>query len=527
MEITLEQAVRQKIIISFKGTRPPQEVLDALQRQPLAGVTLFRSLNVQNPAQVRQLTGLLQQAVTAGGNPPLIIAADQEGGQLNAIGEGVTLFPGNMALGAAGSTRLAYQAGYATGLELAAMGVNVNFAPVCDVCLNPENPVVGTRSFGDDPQEVSRLCAAMVEGLQQAGVAAVAKHFPGHGDTGTDSHFATPVISHDRERLRQVELAPFSAAARAGVRMVMTSHVALSAIDGDLNLPATLSPAILKGLLRGELGFAGLIISDAMDMRAIQQGEGLIVDAIAAATAGVDLLLLNHGPEEVQRVSNVLLQAAQRNLLSKADLLASARRVFGLKHWLEQSEQPGLEVVGCAEHQALAQEIASQAVTLVRDRDRMLPLHLPSGAKLLAIQPMPTDLTPADTSSTVPPSLATALRSCHPQVDELVIPIDPSIEEVAALHEKARSYDLVVVGTVQAQQFKGQAALINALLADGQPVIAAALRMPHDLLAYPSAPVCLCSYSLLPPAMEALAQAIFGRIPIRGRLPVSIPGIKD
>ena len=208
MSLTLEQAVGQQCLFAFIGKRRPSaDILKTLRRQHVGGIVLFRAKNIGTPAELRRLTAELQKAAARAGQPPLLIAADQEGGQLMAIGDG-TPFPGNLALGATRSEDLSYKVGQALGREVAAVGVNVNFAPVCDVNNNPDNPVVGTRSFGEDPALVAQLAAAMVRGVQDAGVAASAKHFPGHGDTASDSHHLAPVIPHGLDRLEQVELPP-------------------------------------------------------------------------------------------------------------------------------------------------------------------------------------------------------------------------------------------------------------------------------------------------------------------------------
>jgi beta-N-acetylhexosaminidase len=523
MSLSLAQAVGQKQMLSFQGRAPSAEILATLERQHIGGVTLFRAHNVDAPAQVRELTAALQRAAQASGQPPILIGVDQEGGTLMALA-GTTPFPGNLALGAAGSADLARRAGVALGRELAAMGLNVNYAPVCDVNVNPENPVVGTRSFGGDPAKVAELSSALVAGLQAAGVAATAKHFPGHGDTAADSHHGVPVLPHDEARLRSVELLPFGAAVRAGVKLVMTAHVALPALTGSADLPATLSPAILRRLLRGELGFDGVIISDALDMMAIRQGAGFAIDAITAVAAGADLLTLNADLPDHRDVYEPLLQAAQRGLLDAAEVRASAERVLGLKAWCAQVEPPALEVVGCGEHRALAFEIAARAVTLVRDEAHRLPLRLRPEARLAVVVPQPADLTPADTSSYVKPALAEALRAHHGRVDEYVIPINPIEAEATALGDTLRGagYDLVVVGTINANDHPGQAALVNALVCHAVPTVAAALRMPYDLRVYPSAPTYVCAYSIQPPAMEALAQALMGKIEFAGRLPVEM-----
>lgn len=521
MEMTLEQAVGQKLMLAFEGTEPRAEILETIQARDVGGVTLFRALNVENPSQVRSLTSALQESAAKAGQPLLLIAADQEGGQLMAIG-GTTPFPGNMALGATGSIDLARKTGRALGRELAAMGVNVNYAPVCDVNSNPQNPVIGIRSFGEDPASVAGLCVAMIEGMQAAGVAATAKHFPGHGDASSDSHYGMPLVPHDRERLEQIEMPPFAAAIEANVRLIMTTHVAFPNLNDGVALPSTLSPMLLEGLLRKELGFRGVIISDAMNMAAIRQGRGLIVDAIAAVRAGVDLLLLVDDAIVQGEVYSALLQAAQRGLLSPAKMISSAERVLALKQWLADAPRPSLDAVGCAEHRDLAFETAARSITLVRDEVNLLPLRLSSDARLAVIVPQSVDLTPADTSSYVTCKLAEALRRYHPAVEELVVPHAPSETDIALVRQQISNYDVVIVGTINAFAQSNQAALVEALLDSGVPTVVVALRLPYDLKAYPRAPVYICTYSTLPPSMVALAQALWGQIPFVGRLPVSI-----
>lgn len=523
VSLTLEQAVGQKTLLAFDGHEPPAEFLSLLRRRHVGGVTLFRGPNVRDPEQVRKLTSALQRAAWESGQPPLLICADQEGGTLLALA-GTTPFPGNMALGAARSPELARRTGYAIGRELAAMGINVNYAPVCDVIVSSSTALVGPRSFGEDPGAVGKLAAAMVAGLQKAGVAATAKHFPGHGDTSVDSHYGTPVLPHGEERLCMVELPPFAATIEAGTKLVMTAHIALPVLTGGLELPATMSSEVLRGLLRRRLTFEGLIVTDAMNMGAIHQGQGLVIDAIASLAAGADLLLLTDSGECQEGVYAGVLQAVRRGLLSQEEIFASASRVLDLKAWARGHEQPGLEVVRCEEHLGLAYEVGAKSVTLVRDRGGILPLQLPAGARVVAIVPRPADLTPADTSSFETPSLAAALRRYHPAVEEVVVPLDPSVEDVAALRDRLAGCDLAVVGTINAGDHPGQAALVNALLEDGTRVLAVALRLPYDLAAYPAVAAYACTYSLQPYSLEALADALWGRIPFAGRLPVSVEG---
>ncbi len=521
---SLDAKVGQRLTLAFVGKdRIPDEFLHALSLYKPAGVTLFRSLNIDNPAQLCSLNAQLQHAARDAGLPSLLIGTDQEGGQLMAIGDGTPL-PGNMALGAVGDAALARRAGEVLGTELRAMGVNVNYAPCCDVNMNPQNPVVGIRSFGAGSRKVGELAAAMVEGIQSCGIAATAKHFPGHGDVGADSHYSLPAVSHSPERLQQVEFPPFEAAIKAGTKLIMTAHVAMTAIDGPDAPPATLSAAVQQGLLRRQLGFEGVIITDAMDMHAIAQGDALGGNAVRAAAAGDDLLLLTSNPRDQQCVFDSLMQAASENLLPGME--ASRARIAALKQWLAaQPAAPGLDVVGCTPHRAVADEIAERSVTLVRKEAGLLPLRLASDARVAVVIPRPIDLTPADTSSYVVPALASALRAYHPIVEEFVVSSTPSDSDIAALMERLGGYNLIVVGTLNAFAQQGQAALVSQVLKLALPTVVVAMRLPYDLASFPQAQTFVCTYSILEPSMRAVAAALFGRKPYLGHLPVTIPGL--
>ena len=521
MPLQLEHLIGQKLLWSFNGRIPPADFLTALSKGHVGGVTLFRSLNLDNPSQIRELTTALQYAAREAQQPPLLIGADQEGGTLMAV-PGTTRFPGNLALGATRSAELARRVGLALGHELAAVGINMDYAPVCDVINNPENPVVGPRSFGSDPQLVAELSAALIQGLQAAGVAASAKHFPGHGDSSTDSHHQMEILSHDETRLRALELVPFQAAIQAGVKTMLTAHVALPYFDAGYLRPATLSPRILRRLLRDELKFDGVIISDAMDMRAIQQGPLHLIEMVAGVQAGLDLLLLTSFVDQAS-IYDALLLATRRGLLAETDMRTSVERIMALKRWATEQAQPDLCVIGCAEHVALAREVAQKSITLVRDEARQLPLRLTADTRVMVVVPQPQDLTPADTSSYDKPALAEAIRAYHNRVEEIVMPLDPTEAEVAALVDRAAEADRVIVGTINAYQHRGQAALINTLIDRGQSVIALALRMPYDIIVYPRVPTYLCTYSLQPASLQAAAQALLGLIPCVGQLPVDLP----
>ena len=516
-----------RVMLAFEGETLPPTVARRLADAPAAGFTLFRYLNVRSPGQVRELADAFQRAGGAGG--PRLVAADQEGGQLQGLGDGTTAFAGNMALGAIDDAELTERVGRAIGTEARAMGVNVVYAPVLDVASDPGNPALGIRSFGDDPAVVGRHGAAMVRGLQAAGVAATVKHAPGMGHISADTHHGLAVVDAARDVLDAREFAPFRAAFLAGARIAMSGHLALPAITGRRDLPATLSRAVMTDLLRGDLGFDGVTISDALDMRAIDQGDGLADAVVAAMLAGVDLLLTAADPDARARIETALVAAAAGGRLDPTEVAATDRRLAALRAWLGAAgPRPDLAVVGGAHHATLAREVAARSITLVRDPAGLLPWSAASGtdgrpSRILAVMPRPADLTPADTSSTVEPVLAAALRRHHPTVDEVVVDQAPDAAAIAAVRDRAAAADLVVIGTIDASRQPSQVALVEAVTATGTPVVAVALRGPWDVATYPPEATSLATYSIQPASLDALAAVLFGAASAPGRLPVA-PG---
>jgi beta-N-acetylhexosaminidase len=510
-----------RLLIAFAGTELPRTAARRIGEGGAVGLTLFRAHNVVDPPQVRRLTAAIQRARPAGA-PPVLVAADQEGGQLVGLGDGTTQFAGAMALGATGDEDLAERVAGATARELRALGVTVDYAPVCDLADNPANPVLGIRSFGDEPGMVGRLAAATVRGLQAGGVAATVKHFPGGGDATADPHDEMPQVHRTTAELAERELVPFRAALEAGARLVMSGHFALS--GRGAGLPASLSAAVLRDLLRGQLRFDGVTVTDALDMGALAQGSAQIVDAIAALRAGEDALLGTADDAALDRLAEGLDQARRRGLVDADDDAAARRRLGELRRWLARFDQPPLDVVGCGEHEALAAELARRSITLVRNDDGLLPVRPAAGGRIAVVQSTPADLTPADTSSTVRPTLAAALRRRLGGVEEILLPASPEAT-LGDLGERLAPFDLVVVGTFAAHLQPAQADLAATVLAAGRPAVTVALRTPWDLLGYPSARTHVCSYGILPPSMEALAAALLGEAPFAGRLPVAIPGL--
>jgi beta-N-acetylhexosaminidase len=485
-------------LIAFEGRTVDRRLADLLRDERVAGVTLYGALNIENAEQTRILTAEIQRAA----GRMILVAVDQEGGQLTAAGPDTTHFAGNMALGAAGDPRLAEEVGRAIGAELRALGITVNYAPVADVASRPWNPSLGIRAFGEDAGLVGEMTAAMTIGIQTAGVAATIKHFPGKGEASVDPHLGLPVLDLDLDRLDRVEFVPFRAGIEAGARMLMVGHYGLPAVIGDRTTPTSISEVAIKELIRGRLGFEGLIVTDALDMG----GFGGAPTELPLS-AGADLLL--YGPAQIGSLPE--WEAADNPRL---------RTVLG---WLSGHQQPSLEIVGCSEHQRLAATLARRSITLVRDVQHRLPIRIGPDQQILAVMPKPTDLTPADTSSLVKPGLANAIRSRHPRTTEVVVDQEPTGAEIAAVLAAAEQHDLALVGTIDAGP--GQAEMVTSLVAAGMPLVVVALRTPYDLARYPSAGTFACSYGIHPPSMEALAAALFGEEPFLGRLPAAVPGL--
>lgn len=505
------------LMLAFEGTEVPDWLRERLRDSPPAGVTLFREMNMESPEQVATLTASIQELSSS--PLPLLIAVDQEGGQLLGL-TGSTPFAGNMALGAGGDTDLAFEVAAAMGDELAAVGINVNYAPVADVASRPDNPSLGIRSFGADPEAVARFTRAMVEGFRHAGIVATPKHFPGKGEARTDPHYELPLLDLDRERLEAVELPPFQAAFEAGAEMVMMGHYLVPALTGSHDLPTSASQRAIDGFVRSEMGFQGLVITDALDMGALDQGPAQVVEIITMMRGGTDLLLCMPDPVLLDRVRVAVERGASRGLIPEETLTRSRQRVERLRRSVTQ---PPSDPAAVGSHLELADELARRSVTVVRDQRGMLPLHLEPGAKILALEPVPTNVTPADTTALYSPALSNALRAHHPDVTEIVYPHDPDSGDISGVLSAAAGHDLVVLGTVTATP--GQAEMAKTLLATSTPVVTVALRTPFDLSLYPEAETHLCTYSAHRPSMAALARCLFEQPEGGGSLPAAIPGL--
>ena len=377
----LEQKIGQVMIIGFDGFTVNDELRRMISEYHIGGVILF-ARNIQAPQQVAALSNELQKIAIKSGSPGLFIAIDQEGGRVARLTEdkGFTEFPSAMALTATNDPKNAYRVAVAMALEMRAVGINVDFAPDLDVNNNPANPVIGIRSFGSEPTTVAEYGLAFAKGLQEHGVLAFGKHFPGHGDTSIDSHIDLPLVSHKRERLNRIELIPFKLAIAADIAGIMSAHVTFPAIDPAPGLAATLSRPVLTGLLRDELGFGGLIVTDSLEMGALAaNGYPPQVGAPLALEAGADLLLFNRDHAMHREAFTKLVQAVKDGKISEEQLNDSVERILQMKKRFGLLNPVPVEVDAAASsiqalgHVNLSRELAQKAITLLRDPQGLIP----------------------------------------------------------------------------------------------------------------------------------------------------------
>jgi beta-N-acetylhexosaminidase len=498
------------------GLDNAEQVID---RYRPGGIIYFTRLgNENNPPQIAALSNGIQRVALRQRTPvPMLISTDQEHGVVTRVGPPATQFPGSMALGATMRPQDADTAARITGRELRAIGINQNFAPVGDVNVNPFNPVIGVRSFGDRAGVVARLTGNQVTAFQRtAGVVATTKHFPGHGDTDVDSHFGIPIINHSRAQLDAVDLPPFRAAVVQGVGAIMTAHIIVPALDpsGD---PATLSAPIITGVLRQRMGFDGVVITDALDMAGVRQKYGDDRVPVLALKAGVDQLLM---PPRFDVAYNAVLAAVRSGELTERRIDASVTRILRLKARYGLVADPYVDEsrvgqrVGTPANLAAAQRITDRSVTLVRNDARALPLA-PGARRVL--------VTGFGVTTTATLGAAIARRGAATTVE--VTGAAPTPAQIEAAVAKAREQDLVVVTTMNIGQDANatQRQLVSALLATGRPVVVVAVGTPYDIAYVTAAPTYLATYSYSPVALEALTRVLFGEVNPAGRIPVTVP----
>ena len=484
------------------------------------------------------MTNSLQRQSTI----PLLINADLEGGLWfnhpyrwvrgrgpelpRYVAGGGTAFPSLMAIGATGDVRLAYEFGRITAREARAVGIHWTNSPVADVNNNPKNPIINTRSFGEDPTGVARMVEAYVRGLQDGRVMATLKHFPGHGDTDEDTHMKLPALAFSRARLDSVELVPFKAGIGAGALAVMTAHIELSAID-SVDRPATLSPVIITGLLRQRLGFQGIVITDGMTMQGVTDHYAPDEAAVLAIEAGVDVILV---PADFAQAHNGVLTAVKSGRLSEARIDQSVRRVLAAKMWVGLDRNRLVDVdkisaeVGAPESEAIADSMFNASMTLLRNKGNILPLSKRSAVQIVTV----TEAFEAQAGDALKESLESHVAS----VGLSRVSDESCKEKIEHVMREIRRSDLLVVGVyLSVRSWKGSLGFsgqieefFRRVRRMRKPTVTVAFGDPYILARMPMTDGVLAVYTGSRKAEEAVGKALMGTIEITGKLPVTIPG---
>lgn len=507
-----------------------QRLTDYVSREKVGGFTI----SVGSPTEVAAKLNALQSMSRI----PMLFGADLEAGAgfrarggyfiPNAIDlGGAVISPPEMAIGATRDTALAFEEGKLTAQEGRALGIHIAYAPVLDVNNNPANPVINTRSYGEDPRLVARLGAAFIKGLQANGMIATGKHFPGHGDTGVNSHLALPVVTVSRSRLDSVELIPFKEAVNSGVGAIMSFHGSMPALDSS-GVPGTLSSKVLTGLLRNEMQFKGIIISDAMDMRGVLDQYGAVEAVKRAVAAGVDVLIQ---PLNVSQTIDAVVAGVQEGRYTEARLDESVRRILRTKAVLGLNKAKLVDlnalrgIVGDSSHINTSNRIAAQSITLVKDSLGYVPLGLPQNAKILSV----AIARRADLSAGV--SFNAELRSRFPELrQEVLFAEDPSAD-YGRVERAADSAEVTIVNSYVGQSWDAVSAsapkaftdFIDHVRSNGRKLIVVSFGNPYLLQQIPAIPAYVVAWGGFPASQTAAARAVLGTMPITGKLPISIP----
>jgi beta-N-acetylhexosaminidase len=513
--MTLDQKIGQTLCVGFIGPTFTAELEQLIRELHLGCLFLFTS-NIDTPTQVAQLVREVQTAARASGNPPLIIALDQEGGAVSRLTQekGFTEFPGAMGLAATPDAfNNARIVGQVMARELKAIGVNMNLAPSLDVNTNALNPIIGVRSFGSDPDAVAQISTALIEAMQTEGIMAVGKHFPGHGSVAQDSHIDLPTADRDRATLDTVDLVPFRSAIRANVAAVMTAHIRFTALDAEPRPPATLSRNALTGLLRDELRFDGVLMTDSLDMGALRDnGYPVPIAAALALQAGADVLSMNSTFVEYRTAFAEIKTRVTNGEIPLARLDEAARRVLRAKERFGVMDAPLPDPtsvrVGNIDDRARINAIIGQSLTLVHNEAGLIPL--PAGESLFVIETPYTY------------GLSGSLGAAGTRVTE-----DPSNGEIANVVAQAQGR-VALVTTSDALLHPSQVALVRALMTANIKTIVWAVKSPYDIGAFKDLPnlTALASYGTPPYLLiEPVKAALSGKMQMQvaGRLPVEVP----
>lgn len=514
--MTLEQKVSQMFIISIYGDTINALGYDIITSWQPGGVALFGS-NAINPTQITLLTNAFQSASIEAGGIPLFIATDQEGGWIQRLRDGFSEWPAMSLLNASGDADLAFRVGQKMGAELIAVGVNMNLAPVADLDTNIDNPIIGRRSWGSNLDLLKVTLPAYIAGLQSSGVSATAKHFPGHGNTLEDSHLTLPYVYDDLDQLRERELQPFRYAVDGAVDAMMVGHIWFSAIDPEQVQPASLSTNIITGILRGEMGYDGIVMTDAMEMNAISAYYTIEQAAVQAVLAGNDMLAFgpNMGHESQFAMMRAIVDAVYSGVIAEERINESVRRILlakaerGVLDWQPLAPFEADQRIEAIHSQAIIDEMFQRGVTVAFNHDNLIPVQTDETVALI-----------------YPASRLRIEWTCREhrmglQWSQVGVPDHPAEGEIANVVRIASGVDRVIVFTDNVRDSSAYQQLVNALPLS--KTIAVAYRSPYDAVAYPNVGAYMVTYAPHDGALQVACDVLFGEALAHGRLSTNLP----
>lgn len=520
-EMTIREKVGQLVFAGFPGYVYDDHIKKLIEEYKLGNIILF-ARNIDNIKQLHDLDAKLHQEIVKETGCMPLISIDQEGGIVTRIMKEPTFLPGSMSIGATNSKN-AYLMGKTSGEELRALGINMNLAPSLDVNNNPLNPVIGVRSYSDKPEVVSEFGLNFIKGLKETGVISTAKHFPGHGDTNADSHYSLPTVPHDKKRLNEIELVPFKKAIAADVDSIMSAHVFFTAYEKG-NLPATLSKNVLTNLLREELGFDGLIVSDCMEMKAISDNYTTPKGSLMGLLAGLDMVFVSQTLENQVGTLELIYNSVIDGTFPEELLNEKVERILKFKNKIkplmdEYFYKPEFEekyqLITDPTTKKLASDIVDKSLTKVRGKD----FYPNKKTLVIATEPYATTIAEDEVSDR---SIVDMIKKAKLPLDSMKIKIKITDEEINEIANKAKYYEQVVVCTFNAKFNANQAKLVNKLFSVVEDLFVISTRNPYDIHAFEYVKNYLCVYEYTPNSVNTIIRYLNREIVPAGKLPISL-----
>jgi beta-N-acetylhexosaminidase len=514
--LSLDEKIGQLLMFGFEGESINQETIDLIKTHKAGNVILF-TRNIKTGEQLYNLNQSLQKQAIEHLGIPLFISIDQEGGMVSRIQKGATFFPGAMTISANDSLEACYEIGDKMGNELKHLGINMNFAPVLDVNNNPKNPVIGVRSYSDKPEVVSQYGLEFIKGMQNH-IIATGKHFPGHGDTHVDSHLALPKVEYGLDRLEKVEFVPFVNAINNGLHAMMSSHIDFPHLTKD-GLPTTLSKDVLTTLLREKLGFKGLIVTDGMTMKAIENNYGSVKASLMAVEAGANIYCICHSREKQIESLAYIKQAVLNHEIDEKLIDQRVQLILDYKKKhinnlnLSQTYKDVKSVVENKETQKFSYQIVEGAASLIKGK----PLILSNRALFIGIMPKATTI--ADEAL----GHYDIFKGIEKEIDNLEIiklPIKPSNLDILTVIEKAKAYDQLIVTTYNGNVYQEQIKMIDYLSELAKEMHVISMRNPYDLYYTKNIKNYVCLYEYTPNSIKVLLKYLKGNLKLKGKVPV-------